>query len=174
MFKELNYLQIFLEEPTRKFNVREAARILKITPATSSKLLKAFAAKGILRHEKERIYDLYSANIESRTYRDVKVYYNLLKIRNSGLIKVLDEFYIKPTIILFGSAATGYDTSKSDFDLVIISEKKKEFPKREEFEKKLHRPLQIFAVSHLRDLKNQHLINNVLNGIVLEGEIQWM
>ena len=40
MFKELNTMKIFLEEPNREFNIREASRILKIAPATASKELK--------------------------------------------------------------------------------------------------------------------------------------
>ena len=48
MFKELNILRIFFDEPTRGFNVRETARLLKISPATASTYLKALAKKDIL------------------------------------------------------------------------------------------------------------------------------
>lgn len=174
MFKELNTLKIFLEEPARKFNVREVARLLKITPATASKQLKYFAKKGVLKYEKERIFDLYSADIESTTYRDLKLYYNITKIRNSGILEALDKFYLKPTVIFFGSGTTGHDTKNSDFDFVVISENKKDFPRKAEFEKKMQRTLQIFAVANLNDLKNEHLINNALSGILLQGEIRWI
>ncbi len=173
MFKELNTLRLFLEEPTKEFNVREAARLLKITPATASKQLKHFSKKGILKYNKERSSDLYSADIQSPDYRDLKIYYNITKIRGCGLLDALDSFYLKPTVILFGSGATGYDTEQSDFDIVVISENKKEFPRQPEFEKKLKRQLQIFAVTDLKDLRNEHLINNVLGGILLQGEVRW-
>jgi len=91
----------------KKFNVREAARLLKITPATASKKLKYFAQKGILKYEKERIFDLYSADIESAVYRDLKIYYNVTKIRNSGILEALDKFYLKPTVIFFWLRSNG-------------------------------------------------------------------
>ena len=55
MFKELNTLELFFESPIREFNVREMARLLKISPATASSELKKMAAKGILVKRKERI-----------------------------------------------------------------------------------------------------------------------
>lgn len=174
MFKELNTLKPFFESPTRQFNVREIARILKITPATASKKLKEFAKKGIITYKKERILDLYRANIDSDEYRDLKLYYTIRKLKESGFISALNRFYLKPSIVLFGSAAFGMDTETSDIDIVIISEKKDEFPHQEEFEKKLGRKLQIFAVTDIKGLKNPHLINNVLNGIVMQGEIKWI
>ena len=174
MFSELNILKIFLEDPYREFNVREIARLLNISPATASKHLKYFSEKRILKYQKERIYDLYRADIESEKYRDLKVYYNITKIRDSGLLDEFDRYYLKPTVILFGSGSTGYDTKDSDFDFVIISVKKGIFQKQDIFEKKLGRSLQIFQVLDLKELKNEHLINNVLRGIVLQGEIHWM
>ncbi len=174
MFKEINILKPFFESPARQFNVREAARLLKINPATASKKLKEFAKKGILTYKKERILDLYRANLDSDEYRDLKIYYTIRKIKESGLIAALNTFYLKPAIVLFGSAAFGMDTETSDIDIVIISEKEDEFAHQKEFEKKMGRKLQIFAVNDLKNLKNPHLINNVLNGIVIQGEIKWI
>jgi len=173
MFKEINILRPFFEGSNREFNVRELARITKITPATSSKRLKELEKKQILKHRKERILDLYKADLESTAYRDLKVYYSIRKIRESGLIESLNEFYVKPAIVLYGSASKGLDTDTSDIDMVVLSENTKMFPKQKEFEKKLGKELQIFAVKSLKGLRNKHLINSVLNGIVLQGEIQW-
>ncbi len=174
MFKELNILGPFFKEPTREISVRECARILRIAPATASKDLKALEKRGYLRHRKERMLDLYKADLESANYRDIKTYHTIQTLRSSQLLDSLDEFYLRPTIILFGSCAKGIDTMSSDIDLAIISEKKKEFPKLLEFEKKLGRELQIFAINSIKDLRNKHLMNSVLNGIVLQGEVQWM
>ena len=174
MFKELNILGPFFREPTREMGVREYARIQRIAPATASKDLKALEKQGYLRHRKERMLDLYKADLESWHYRDIKTYHTIRTLRSSQLLDSLDEFYLRPTIILFGSTAKGIDTENSDIDLVIISEKKKEFPRLKEFEKKLGRELQIFAVNSIKDLRNKHLMNSVLNGIVLQGEVQWM
>ena len=173
MFKEINTLKLFFEEPNREFNVREAARILKITPATVSKKLKGFSKLLILKHRKERMLDLYKANLESDSYRDLKVYYTIRKLRESHLIESFNEFYLKPAIILYGSCSKGMDTQTSDIDIVIISENTKEFPKKKEYEKKLKKEIHIFAVKKLKELKNGYLISNVLNGILLQGEFIW-
>lgn len=174
MFNELNILKIFFEDPLKEFNVREIARIEKIAPATASSKLKNFAKNGLLKERKERNLLLYKAHMDNEAYVDLKKYYTIRKIRESGLIGELNRFYLKPTISLFGSCAFGSDTKESDIDLVVISEKNKEFPEKERFEKKLGRGLHIFMVKELKDLKNEHLVNNVLNGIVLQGEIKWI
>ncbi len=173
MFKILNIMKIFFEEPNREFNVREVARITEKTPATISKKLKELNKKDLIKYRKERILDLYKANLESDNYKDLKKYYSIKKIRDSGLIESLNIFYLKPTIILFGSASYGLDTETSDIDLVIISENTKDFPEKKDFEKKINKSLQLFVVKELKDLKNKHLTNNVLNGILLQGQIQW-
>ena len=174
MFKELNILKLFFEEPTKEFNVREVGRLLKIAPATASKELKLSVAEGLLKERKERILTLYKSNLENELYRDIKIFYNLQKVKNSGLIDALNSFYLKPTIVLFGSCASGTDTETSDFDLLVISEKIKEFPEIKKYEKKLNRKLQLFAVKKIKDLKNNHLINNIINGITIQGNIKWI
>ncbi len=173
MFKEINILRLFFEEPNREFNVREAARILKITPATASKKLKEFSKQSMVKHRKERMLDLYKANLESDSYTDLKVYYTIRRLRESSLIESLNEFYLKPTIILYGSCSKGIDTETSDIDMVVISENTKEFPKKEEYEKKLKKGIHIFVIKNLKELRNEHLISNALNGILLQGELLW-
>ncbi|MDP2906654.1 MAG: nucleotidyltransferase domain-containing protein [Nanoarchaeota archaeon] len=174
MFKELNTLKMFFEEPTKEFNVREVSRFLKIAPATASKELKRLAKKGLLKEKKERIYNFYSSNLDDELYKDMKVFYNIRKIKDSKLIEELNKFYLKPTVVFFGSGAFGLDTKDSDFDLLIISEKKQEFLELKKFEGKINRRIQLFLVKDVKDLKNPHLINNILNGIILQGGIKWI
>ena len=80
------------------------------------------------------------------------------------------RFYLTGTPIMINS----FRRFHPDIDLVIISENTKEFPNLKIFEKKLNREIQIFAVKNLKNLKNNHLINNVLNGIILQGEVKWI
>jgi len=174
MFKELTYLNPFFESPSKELGVREFARLAKMNPATASKILKNFAKKGILKEKKERIYILYKANLESSLYKDLKVFYNKRKIIDSNLLDELNKFYLKPTILFFGSGAKGLDDENSDFDLLIISEKTAEFPNIKNFEKKLNRKLQFFAVKDIKNIKNKNLLNNMVNGIILQGDIKWI
>ena len=174
MFKELNILRVFFENSSREFGVREIARLLKISPATASKELKELSRKGILIGRKDRIFLMYKANLDAEHYKDLKLFYNIRKIKESGLVDALNRFYAKPAILLFGSASSGEDTEDSDFDLLIVSEKTKDFTEKQKFEKNLNRKLQIFVVKKISDLKNEHLVNNVLNGLVLQGRIKWI
>jgi len=173
MFKKLNIIKIFFEEPSREFNVREVARILKISPATASKDLGNLVKQGLLKLRKERIFHLYRANLENDSYKDFKLFYNIKKIKDLGLIDALNKYYLKPAIVLFGSASKGEDTETSDLDLVVVSEKTKEFPKLKNFERKIRKKIQLFRVKNINELRNKHLMNNVLNGIVLQGRLKW-
>jgi len=174
MFRELNTLKLFFEYPSREFSVREVARLLKISPATASKELKKLAGEGILKSRKLKNFSFFKADLESERYRDMKLYYNLRKIRESGLLESINRFYLRPTVVLFGSAASGMDTETSDFDLLIVSEKTAEFPEKVKFERKLSRKLQLFAVKDIRALKNEHLMNSAMNGITIQGEVEWI
>ena len=173
MFKELDTLSEIFNKPYEEFGVREFARETKISPTTASKYLEQFFKKGILKKRKERIYTLYKANLESRAYTDLKTYYSITKLRESGLIKKLHEEFLNPTIILFGSTANGLDDKNSDIDLCIITDNKQEFSKQKYFEKKLGKELQLFIVENLSEIPNKHLISSIVNGISLQGMIKW-
>lgn len=172
MFINMDTLKLFFEEPTREFNVREVARIERIAPATASKKLSQLSKEGVVLERRERNLKLFKSNLESDLYRDMKVFYNIRKIRDSGLMEKLNVKYAKPAVVLFGSAASGMDTETSDFDLLVLSENDKPSD-LSAFEKRLGRKVQAFFVKDARELKNKHLINNVLNGIALQGEVKW-
>ena len=65
MFKELNILSLFFNDPEREFNVREVGRILNIAPATASKELEKFSKRGLLKSREERNFKLYKSNIHT-------------------------------------------------------------------------------------------------------------
>lgn|SRR3989338_4457673 len=174
MFKEINILKPLFDSPNREFNVRELARILKMAPATASKDLKLLSKKGILKQRKDRNFIFYKANLESDFYRDLKIFYNLRKIKDSGLIGSLDKFYLRPSIVLFGSMSNGLDNETSDVDLLVLSEKTSDFLELKKFERLLGKKIQLFIVKNLKELKNEHLINNLVNGIIIQGEIKWI
>ena len=91
MFKELNAIKIFFEEPERQFHLREISRILKKNPVTIKKHLSEFVKKGILSREKQRGLELYSSNTEEHQYKELKKIYNKNKLFNSGLIEFLNK-----------------------------------------------------------------------------------
>ena len=173
MLKNINTLKLFFEYPTKEYNVREVARLVKISPPTSSKILTELTKRGLLKMKKNRMMKLYKSNLESDMYRDAKIYYNIRMIKESGLLNYLNSYYLKPTIILFGSASKGIDTETSDFDILVVSEKNELPPNLKQFEKKVKRKIQILTARKLKAIKNKHLLNNILNGIVIQGKIKW-
>lgn len=168
-------LELFIEDSYRKFNVREVARLVKTSPTTASKYLNKAAKGGMLKMEKSRNLVLFAANLESRKFRDMKIYWNVKKIRNSGLIDFIEnELNYPEAIILFGSCAKGENKKDSDIDLFILSESKT--PDLSSFEKKLGMKIQTFVngrsgVEEMKK-KNKELLNNVINGIRFSGFLE--
>lgn len=174
MFNNLNILKIFFEKPTTEFNVREIARMVKISPATASKKLNELKKEKLLKSRDERNLILYSSDLESELYKDMKKFHTIRQIKDSKFLESLNDFYLIPTIILFGSCSNGLDTETSDIDLVIISKKTKKFEKLEKFEREFGKNIQLFVFSNITQIKNKHLLNNVLNGTLIQGQVQWI
>ena len=79
--------------------------------------------------------------------------------------------YFNPVIVLFGSYSKGEDIENSDIDLYIETPSKREI-KPTEFEKKLKRKIQIFKHKKISEIKSKDLINNIINGVSLNGFIE--
>ena len=166
-------LEYFFEEPEREFHIRELAKLLKKSPTTISKYLNQLKKIGILISERRLNHLLFKANSNNFQFKDAKLFYNLKKIKESGLLDHLNEELNHPqTIILFGSFAKSENIKKSDIDLFIITSVKKELDLKE-FEKKLGHEIQLFLHSNKEveemKQKKEPLLNSIINGVVLEG-----
>jgi len=166
-------IKIFINNPEKEFYVREIAKIMKVSPTTISKYLKKYKREGILISENKLNHLIFKANINSRKFRLVKLFYNLELIEDSKLLDYLEhEFNYPKAIILFGSFAKAENISTSDIDLLIVSSEKKkvDFSK---FEKKLRYKIQLFVHSQKEierfKKENKELINSWINGITLYG-----
>jgi predicted nucleotidyltransferase len=175
MFKKINRLSIFFEEPEREFHLREIARIIKKNPVTVKKILKKFIIEKVLNLKKERGFHLYSSNTENQAYKEIKRQYNRDKLINSGLVDFLKKEFNLPTVILFGSYEKGEDNRNSDIDICIITETKKQVS-IEEYEKIVNRKIQlhIFRNDEFKKLrlKNKRLFNNIINGYKIYGLLE--
>ena len=172
MLKIFNNLKPFLENINRDLGVREYAREIKVRPPTASAILSGLEKDGLLTSQKTRGFKLYCAKIDDSRFVDLLKFFNIAKIKQSGLLDYLDKYYLKPTVILFGSFAKGENVPESDIDLCVISEKTS-LPDLKNFEKRLGHIIQIFAIKKLSDLKNTHLIQNIINGTILQGALKW-
>lgn len=164
-------IELFMKEPEKQFHIREIAKILNISPMTVAKYLKAFEKKKLLTSEKKYNHLFFKANSQNQNFKDLKREFNIRKIRKSGLIEYLIEEYNHPeAIVLFGSFAKAENIPRSDIDILIVSPIEKEI-NLDKFEKKLSHNIQLFLASKtkIKNMKNKDLLNNWINGIVLEG-----
>ncbi|MEK6830928.1 MAG: nucleotidyltransferase domain-containing protein [Nanoarchaeota archaeon] len=171
---KLNILKPFFEDPDREFNVRELSRIVKINHTTVRKYLNTLVKEGILQKKKGQVYSNY-AIVLSKKYLNLKLYYNFEKIRKSNIIEYSQKEFDFPVIVLFGSYAKAKDTKKSDIDICIISNIKKDLNLKS-FQLVLDKSVNIhpFTKKEFENLKKKspELVNNIANGIVLEGELE--
>ena len=174
MERKLTILKPFFEEPSRKFSIRELSRILKINHTTVRQYLNQLVEEEFLSSKKEGLYSFYHLVLNKKTL-NLKLYYNLEKIRESNIIQDLEKVFNLPVIILFGSYASAMDDKTSDIDICLISNVEKEFS-TEKYEKSLNRKISIhkFDINSWIKAKksNPNLISNICNGIVLSGEME--
>ena len=176
MLLKNNVLRLFLERPTKEFHLREIAAKAGVSTTAATRTTKELASEGIINAGKRGIYKIFSADRESESYRQLKLYFTMSRILESGLLDFLEEFSMHPeTIILFGSSAKGLDTEKSDIDIFILSPVSQETD-LERFEKILGKSVQILVMSRKEfesaKKKNPEIINNIANGILLRGYLK--
>ncbi len=162
----------FFDEPAREFHVREVARAVRKSPTTVSKELKGLVKEELLVSEKKRGHLLFKANSQDEAYKREKQRYNVDRLFESGLVEFLKKKYSSEAIGLFGSFAKAENDPRSDIDVFVISPVEKEGDLKE-FEKKLGLPIQLFVFSRKKvdemRMKNKELLNNLVNGIILDG-----
>ena len=167
MLKIINDLTPFFEDCYNRINVREYAKIIKISPPTASKLLDMYKKEGLLLMEQYKNYILYYANKDNKEFIDIsRIYWNY-KLKE--LVKFFEKEILNPTIILFGSLSKAESKVDSDIDLAIFSVKKT--IDIIDFEKKLKRGIQIFWFKSMDDIKNEELANNIINGYIIKGRL---
>lgn len=166
MLEIFNKLQPFFEDNYRRINVREYARLAKISPPSASKLLSELEKEGLLKREEEKNYIYYLANKESPLFVKLSRAYWHEKLKD--ITNFLEQQLVSPVIILFGSFAKAEINPNSDIDLAVFTASKKKI-ELATFEKKLKRKIQIFVFKDREDVKSRDLLNNILNGIILSG-----
>jgi len=102
--RKLTILKPFFEDPNRKFSIRELSRILKINHTTVRQYLNKLVKEGFLSPKKEGVYLFYHL-ILSRKTLNLKLYYNLEKVRNSNLIEELEKAYRMASLYVMPSVS---------------------------------------------------------------------
>ena len=163
METKIAIMRPFFEDPDREFQIRELSRIVHINHTTVRQYLNRLVKEDLLKKTEFGAYSFYSV-LTSRSYLNLKIYYNLEKLWASGLVDELLSKFELPTIVLFGSYNKGEDIETSDIDF-FIDLKPFKFDAGK-FEKSLKRKIHIIFKSEA----NKGVIENINQGDILFGE----
>lgn len=167
MLRIIEHIKPFIEDNYRRINVREYARIQKISAPTASKILSGLHKEGLLKKENEKQFIYYRADRESQLFIDLSRICWRLSIERAGLVSFLEDELLNPVVILFGSLSKAEVKKDSDIDLAVFSVSKKEIPLGK-YEKKLKRKIQLMLFQKRVDVTPE-LLNNILNGYIIAG-----
>jgi len=161
-------LRVFLDYPTRHFQLREICRLLKMGMPSIRSHVRRLEQQGFVRKEKHGVYESY-VSTRNELFKLYKRNDILLRLHDSGLVSFLADKFVPDCIVLFGSASRGEDVEDSDTDLLVIAKEKK--VELEEFEDKVRRKISLHFEEKLSNLPRE-LLNNVVNGIVVYGYLE--
>jgi predicted nucleotidyltransferase len=161
-------LEVFYEFSARRFTVRELSKLTKIPRATVHKIL--------VRLKKEEMVDGDNRAVRDGRFLVKKSNYYVEKIVDSGLVDFLVEELTPSAILLFGSIQKGDSVKESDVDIFVESPVEESIRVEMDldlgkFERKIGHKIQLFVKSDINKL-NDHLFNNVNNGIRLFGGVK--
>jgi len=123
-------LKSFTENYAGKITASKIARDLKIPQKTAFRKMEQCVKDGILDFEREGRNKNYFLR-ENKTLLILNMVESMKElnflISHPEVSLLLEELSVKIGVILFGSYAKGLEKKESDIDLVILSEKRKEF-----------------------------------------------
>lgn len=116
----LKILSFLCRVPHTPHYGREIARATGVSVGSTNQTLNLLLNMGVVAREKKGQLYLYRVIAESPLVREFKKFENVLDL--NGLLLRIQK--VSNKIVLYGSCATGEDTSESDIDLFIISREK--------------------------------------------------
>lgn len=168
--KLLDILELFFENPTKKFHIREIAKLLNIPKTTVNYHVNKLLSKKIIIKIKQKPFSAFRADEASDIYRFYKRQEFLKKIiLKTRLVDKLYKELNPKCIILFGSFAKADYDKTSDIDIFIQAKEAK--INLEKFEKKINHKINLYFKEDINKLSNE-LFNNIINGIKLKGFIK--
>jgi len=132
MFEKVNItplgLQILIflaRNPDKQFYIREIAKNMDKSVGGTHKNLKSLKEMSFVKENKSGKNLYYQINQMNPSIKNFKIFMTINEL--APLVNKLKEMSEK--IILFGSCATGQDTSESDIDLLILTNEKEKVNK---------------------------------------------
>ncbi len=119
---QLKVLELFINNPYEQYYLREASRILEISPMTVKRALALLLNERLLVREKFKNQILFRANMDSPAFLHLKTAYNLAWLEERDLMEYVKERLPGlSTLVLYGSFAKGENDESSDIDLLAIA-----------------------------------------------------
>jgi len=175
MLLKNNVLSLFLENPTTEFYLRELAKRAKCSTTAVHSSATELIKDGVVLQQRKGVYRVFKANRLAEAFRNLKRFYTADKLLSSGLIDHLETLFHHPeAVVLFGSAAKGEDTEKSDLDIFVLASPRD--VDMDAYESKLGKSIRLLvfdnAMLERAKKKNPELVNNILNGLILRGYLK--
>lgn len=175
-YKDWKLLQIFLKNPDQSFYTKELSRHTQVGVGTVNNFLRNLQKDDILKLEKIGNVHLYRLNNELEIVKKLKIFNTLLEFENN---KLVDQFIKEDntiiSMVLYGSYANGENDSKSDIDLLLITNNKKNLTNLiQKLEARMKKIISIqkMNISEWQKLKEKDKIfyeSILINHIVLYG-----
>lgn len=118
----LKILSFLSNHPGEVFSANEISRAAKCSKGATNQTLRLFFKLDILYRENKGNLFLYKLNSDNFVLRQFKIFENLLDLQK--LVNEIQKYCYE--IVLFGSRADGTNAAKSDIDLFIRTEYKKD------------------------------------------------
>jgi predicted nucleotidyltransferase len=124
---QLRVLSLFMDSPYEKYYLREAARLLNMSPMTVKRSLDFLLKNKLVVKEVSKNRILYSANMQNPAFRHIKISRSLSMLLQKDVVEFIKKKVPGVSaIILYGSYAKGEETRDSDVDMLVLAPVKKD------------------------------------------------
>jgi predicted nucleotidyltransferase len=142
----LQILTFLARNPDKQFYIREIAKNVDKSVGGAHKTLKSLKEMDFIKENKSGKNIYYQINQMNPSIKNFKIFVTINEL--TILVNKLKE--ISKKIVLFGSCATGEDTSDSDIDVLVLTDEKEKVNKKI-LNSKFNRKIQAVVVN-TRDL----------------------
>ncbi len=167
---ERKVLEFLFLKSGKTFTPHQISKKLNISSPAILSALRSLKSKDIVKMEKNEVGRFsVKLNRDNMLVLGLKRAWNLEILYRTGFVKSLYDYFPGATVILFGSYSNGEDTCKSDIDIAVVGMKRVEVNMKK-FENILEREINIEFFDSFKNI-DKHLLNSLLNGIVLKGVV---
>jgi predicted nucleotidyltransferase len=165
--------EVFFKEPLQDHYLKEISKKANLAHTSVKNYLEDLKREAVIKESIQkrgsRNFPIYKANRNSGNYKIEKRNYNRHNPSFYDLLNYISTNIMPQTIILFGSYNKGEDDEESDIDIFLQCKKQK--IDLSQYEKELHRKIQLHMYNNFKKVPKE-LKNNIINGTVLRGFLE--